>query len=125
MQEVTAFLTTRVREPDKDDYKKLGRVIRCLRATPKLALTLEADNAHIIKWWIDAAFAIHPDMKSQTGATVSGPVVRPTDETRARCFTNGYPRIRHDLRRCNGIEMISSRSLNKSSLFRYFILYVV
>jgi len=56
---------------------------------------------------------------------VSGPVVRPTDETRARCFTNGYLRIRHDLRRCNGIEMISSRSLNKSSLFRYFILHVV
>jgi len=56
---------------------------------------------------------------------VSGPVVRPTDETRARCFTNGYLRIQHDHGRCNGIEMISSRSLNKSSLFRYFILYVV
>jgi len=56
---------------------------------------------------------------------VSGPVVRPTDETRARCFTNGYLRIQHDHRRCNGIEMISSRSLNKSSLFRCFILYVV
>jgi len=56
---------------------------------------------------------------------VSGPVVRPTDETRARCFTNGYLRIQHDHRRCKGIEMISSRSLNKSSLFRYFILYAV
>jgi len=58
-------------------------------------------------------------------ALVSGPVVRHTDETRARCFTNGYLRIQHDLRQCNGIGMISSRSLNKSSLFRYFILYVV
>ena len=60
-----------------------------------------------------------------SGEGVSGPVVRHTDETRARCFTNGYLRIQHDHRRCNGIEMISSRSLNKSSLFRYFILYVV
>jgi len=58
-------------------------------------------------------------------ADVSGPVVRPTDEARARCFTNGYLRIQHDHRRCNGIEMISSRSLNKSSLFRYFMLHVV
>jgi len=56
---------------------------------------------------------------------VSGPVVRPTDETHARCFTNGYLRIQHDHRRCNGTEMISSRSLNKSSLFRYFMLCVV
>jgi len=56
---------------------------------------------------------------------VSGPVVRPTDETRTRCFTNGYLRIQHDCGQCNGIGMISSQSLKKSSLFRYFILYVV
>jgi len=56
---------------------------------------------------------------------VSGPVVRPTDETRARCFTNGYLRIQHDHKRCNGIEMISSLSLNKSSLFRHFMLCAV
>jgi len=57
--------------------------------------------------------------------SVSGPVVRPTDETPTRCFTNGYLRIQHERGRCNGIGMISSRSLNKSSLFRYFILHVV
>jgi len=56
---------------------------------------------------------------------VSGPVVRPTDETHTRCDTNGYLRITHDRGRCNGIEMISRDSLNKSSLFRHFILYVV
>jgi len=56
---------------------------------------------------------------------VSGPVVRPTDETHARCITNGYLRMKHDRGRCNGIGMISRGSLNKSSLFRYFILYVV
>jgi len=63
-------LTTRVKSPDKDDLKKLGRVIRHLQAMPKLALTLEADNTHVIKWWVDASFAVHPDMKSHTGATM-------------------------------------------------------
>jgi len=56
---------------------------------------------------------------------VNGPVVQPTDETHTRCFTNGYLRIQRDRGRCNGIGMISSRSLNKSSLFRYFKLCAV
>jgi len=56
---------------------------------------------------------------------VSGPVVQPTDETHARCITNGYLRMKHDRGQCNGIGMISRGSLNKSSLFRYFILYLV
>lgn len=71
LQEAVAFLTTRAKATDKDDYKKLSRVIRYLRGTPKLVLTLEADNAHVIKWWVDASFAVHPDMKSHTGATLS------------------------------------------------------
>jgi len=52
-----------------------------------------------------------------SGEGVSGPVVRPTDETHTRCDTNGYLRIIHDRGRCSGIEMISRGSLNKSSLF--------
>ena len=31
-------------------------------------LTLEADNLHTLKWYLDAAFAVHPDMKSHTGS---------------------------------------------------------
>jgi hypothetical protein len=42
-----------------------------LRATVDLPLTLEADNAHIVKWWVDASFAVHPDMKSHTGGMMS------------------------------------------------------
>ena len=37
---------------------------------PHLPHTLEADNAMVVKWWIDASFAVHPDMKSHTGATM-------------------------------------------------------
>ena len=61
IQTAVAFLTTRVRGPDVDDYKKLTRVIKYLRGTINLNLTLEADDAHIVKWWIDAAFATHVD----------------------------------------------------------------
>jgi len=56
---------------------------------------------------------------------VNGPVVQPTDEAHARCITNGYLGIKHDRGRCNCIGMISRGLLNKSSLFWYFILYIV
>ena len=32
-----------------------------------MPLTLEAENVQISKWWVDASFAVHPDMKSHTG----------------------------------------------------------
>lgn len=39
-----------------------------------MVLTLEAANMSIVKWWIDASFAVHPDMlhmRSHTGAMMS------------------------------------------------------
>ena len=41
-----------------------------LFATKNLYLTLEATNLSIAQWWADAAFAVHPDMKSHTGGTM-------------------------------------------------------
>jgi hypothetical protein len=32
-------------------------------------LMLEADNTQTLTWYIDTAFAVHPNMKSYTGAT--------------------------------------------------------
>ncbi len=49
IQGAIAFLTTRVKFPDEDDYKKLARVVRYLRHTKDLVMTLEADSTHIIK----------------------------------------------------------------------------
>jgi len=66
-----AFLTTRVSSPDQDDYNKLSRCIKYLRGTKDLHLTLEADEQMTLKWWVDASFAIHRDMRSHTGATVT------------------------------------------------------
>jgi hypothetical protein len=71
IQTAVAFLTTWVKSPDVDDYKKLARVMRYLRETKGMPLTLEADNMKIVKWWIDAAFAVHKDMKGHTGGGMS------------------------------------------------------
>lgn len=71
IQTGVAFLCTRVIRPDADDGKKLCRVLQYLRGTIELDLTLEADNLQIIKWWVDASFAVHKDMRSHTGGTMS------------------------------------------------------
>ena len=71
IQPPVSFLCTRVKGPDKDDYKKLARVIRYLRDSIDTVLTLEASKVSIVKWWIDASFAVHPDMRSHTGAIMT------------------------------------------------------
>jgi hypothetical protein len=71
VQTAVAFMTTRVQQPDVDDYKKLRRPMQYLHSTVDMPLTLEADNAHIVKWWVDASFAVHSDMKSHTGGMMT------------------------------------------------------
>jgi len=66
-----SFLTTRVSHPDTDDKFKLRRVIQYLRETRDLHLTLEPQDLHVYKWWIDGSFAVHPDMRGHTGASMS------------------------------------------------------
>eukprot|EP00978_Attheya_sp_CCMP212_P044491 scaffold312039_cov31-Attheya_sp.AAC.1 len=70
-QTAVAFLCTRVQAPDVDDYKKLARVMKYLRRTVNMPLVLEGDNMRILKWWVDASYAVHPDMRSHTGGTLS------------------------------------------------------
>ena len=45
--------------------------MKYLNGTRELKLTLSADNLHCIKWYVDASFAVHPDYKNHTGATMS------------------------------------------------------
>ena len=66
-----SFLCTRVQAPDEDDWKKLGRCLRYLNDTKDLYLTLEAEDLTTIRWWVDASFGVHPNMRSHTGATMS------------------------------------------------------
>ena len=64
-----AFLSSRVSNPDQDDYMKLGKVIKYLENTLNLTLRLQVDESNLLQWWVDAAYATHSDMKGQTGAT--------------------------------------------------------
>jgi hypothetical protein len=32
--------------------------------------TLSADDLRVVKWYVDASFAVHPDFKSHTGAVM-------------------------------------------------------
>ena len=66
-----AFLCTRVKEPDRDDWKKLGMIMKYLKGTIGLPLILGIDDTGVIKWFVDASFAVHNDMKSHTGMFMS------------------------------------------------------
>ena len=66
-----AFLCGRLHDPDEDDYKKLARMMQYLRGSKEMVLTLQASDEGIVRWWIDASYAVHEDMKGHTGATLS------------------------------------------------------
>ena len=69
-QTAIAFLTTRVINPDEDDWKKLRRLLGYLKRTIKLPLILRADGVNVLKWWVDASYAAHDNMRGHTGETM-------------------------------------------------------
>jgi hypothetical protein len=71
LQTAVAFLCTRVQSCDEDDYKKLTGMLQFLRATKDNFPTLSATSLHHVRWWVDASYAVHPDMKSHTGGAMS------------------------------------------------------
>ena len=68
---VIAFLCTRVKEPTKQDWGKLHRMMLFLNTTKEDVLTLRSDKSHKVKYYVDAAYAVHPDMKSHTGIVMT------------------------------------------------------
>ena len=61
-----SFLTKRVKKPDREDWEK-QHLVKYLESTKNLPLILSADNSDNIYTYADAAFAVHPDMKSHNG----------------------------------------------------------
>ena len=53
------------------DWHKLCRFIKYLNGTRDKYLTLSIDTIGVIKWFIDASFAVYPDFKSHTGAEMT------------------------------------------------------
>ena len=54
------FLTTRVQNPDKDEWKKLRRVLSHFDATiNNLKLRLNANDLNVLHWWVDVSYGTH------------------------------------------------------------------
>ena len=62
-----SYLTTRVSKADEDDWKKLKRLLQYLRSTIKLKMTLSVDSMSSVKWWVDASYGVHNDVRNHIG----------------------------------------------------------
>ena len=65
------FLCTRVSKSTSQDQKKLKRLLEYIRGTLDLEYTIGADSLGRVRSWVDAAYAVHEDMKSHTGGVMS------------------------------------------------------
>ncbi len=66
-----AFMTTRVKGPDIDNWCKLCHLVEYLQSTCDLPLILGADSTGVLSWYVDASFAVHPDMRGHTGGAMT------------------------------------------------------
>ena len=60
-------MITRVRAPDTDDWEKLYHLMEYLKGDRDRPLVLGANNDGLLMWYIDASFAVHPNMHGHTG----------------------------------------------------------
>ena len=71
------FLTSRVTKADVDDQAKLERVLKYLNVNPELGIKLTVGSPLSVIGFVDAAYGVHHDYRSHTGAVISlgtGPV---------------------------------------------------
>ena len=66
-----SFLCTRVSEPMMEDWRKLRRVLQYMYQTIHEKQVIGAKSLHELFAWIDAAYAVHNDMRSHTGGAMS------------------------------------------------------
>ncbi len=71
IETTVAFLCTRVSKSDVDDWSKLRRVLRYLYGIIDMERIVGGNDLLKLYTWIDAAYAVHNDMKSQTGGCMS------------------------------------------------------
>jgi hypothetical protein len=68
IQTAVAFVTTRVKSPDEDDWGKLKRVLKYLNGTRYLKLRLTVESMGMLKWYVDGSHNVHWDCKGHGGA---------------------------------------------------------
>ena len=71
IETVVAFLCTHVSKSTDFDWWKLKRVLRWLHCTINAKRILGMDNSGMLHTWINAAYAVHDDMRGQEGGAIS------------------------------------------------------
>jgi len=64
-------MTTRVKDPDMDDWHKLVQVLSYLNGSLEITLTLVCDKIDKLSRYIDGSYASHIDMRGQSGAVLT------------------------------------------------------
>jgi hypothetical protein len=92
IQTAVSFLTTRVKDPDEDNWGKLKRVLKYLNSLKHLKLTLEADQLKFaVHWYVDGSHQIHKGFRGQTGCLVTfGKGAVSSSSTKMKCNTKSY-----------------------------------
>ena len=71
VEPTVAFLSTRVKEPDKDDWHKFKRLMCWIKKTKTDIRIIGADDLLNMIVMIDSAHAVHNDMRGHTGGITS------------------------------------------------------
>ena len=71
IETAVSYLTTRVDKSDMDDWKKLRRVIQFLKQTADDVRIIGCHNLDSLYTWVDAAYGVWLNMRSQTGGCMS------------------------------------------------------
>jgi hypothetical protein len=71
IEPTVAFLTTRVSKSNVDDWQKLKRVLIWLKNTIDEPRIIGASSLKELYTWVDAAYAVHDNMRSHTGGAMS------------------------------------------------------
>ncbi len=58
IQPAVAFLTTRVKAPDEDNWGKEKRLLGYLKGTLHMPLVLSVDCLTLSCWWVDMAYIL-------------------------------------------------------------------
>jgi hypothetical protein len=68
IQTALAFLTTRVKNPNKYNWGKLKRVLKYLNGTKYMKLKLSFNGLTTPKWYVDGLHNAHADSRGHGGA---------------------------------------------------------
>ena len=66
IQTAVSFFTTRVKEPDQDDWGELRRCLMYLKGTLYMKRHVSVDSLTNIVWWVGRSYGVHWDSKGHT-----------------------------------------------------------